>query len=200
MRTALAVGVVCGLLAATGAWSEPPPGMPGPDPQDTKETKETKDTKPTAATGDAEIISKLVAINQHEINTAKLAEKKKLSPRVQEFAQMMREEHDRNLRDTQDLARRIGVSPRDTAQVSDMKKKSSAELKSLKSLDGEQFETKFIESMVSGHEAVLRELDTSIAAAQNADLKQHLQTTRERVAMHLAEAQRLENAAASARK
>lgn len=190
-RTALVVvGALCGLLAVTGARSEPPPGMPGPGATKTS----------TASNGDAEVLAKLIAINQHEINAAKLAEKKKVSRPVQEFAQMLREQHDRNLRDTQDLAKQIGVRPHESAECAELKKHNSSDLKTLKSLEGPEFESKFLDAMVNGHQEVLRVLDGSISEAQNAQLKQHLQATRERVATHLAEAQRLENTASSARK
>ncbi len=56
-----------------------------------------------------------------------------------------------------------------------------------------QFGRAYIDAMVKGHTEVVSMIDSQLMKnARNADLQQHLTTTRAAVAMHLEEAKRLQ--------
>ena len=149
--------------------------------------------------GDAEILALLVAVNENEVNAAMVAEQKastayqpKLAQPVLDFAKMLHVQHAKGAQDTKELAMKIGVKPADTAAVEEARTKGKQLKEKLTLLKGQEFEKTFVAEMATGHRDVLQKVDAWLKAAENAQLKQHLTATRDRVAMHLKEAERLQ--------
>jgi putative membrane protein len=148
---------------------------------------------------DAFVLGWLIALNENEVNAAMVAEQKaataeqpKLSEPVLEFAKMLHVQHAKGAQDTKDLAMRIGIKPAETPAVEEVRTKGKQLKDKLTALNGQEFEKTFVAEMATGHKEALQKVESFIKTAQNAQLKQHLTATRERVAMHLKEAERLQ--------
>jgi len=180
----IVAGVLCGTLVLTIVPASA-----------TTETSSKSSTMADPA--DAAILTKLATVDQHEIKMARAAERKKISAQALNYARMLRDQHEQNLKDTQALAHKLHMSPRQTSETEDIRKKGTTELAQLQPLNGPEFEKAFIDAMVKGHEEVLSMLDDGIASAKNDEVKAHLQSTREAVATHLSEAKQLQGGSAT---
>lgn len=154
-------------------------------------------TKPPALT-DAQIAKAMVAINEGEIDAAKLAEKNAVSSDVKNFALMMETEHQRNEQETKELAKKNKFD----LKKSDLSKSLEAEAKQtnkgLKKQADATFDQAYVGSQVQMHTKALDLIqNTLLPAAQNQELKEHLNTTSKAVAMHLDHAKALQKAYAS---
>ena len=147
-----------------------------------------------AAGMDGEILAQLVALNENEVHAAQLAEKKDAEGPVLSFAKMIREDHGRNINDTEKLGDKLNIDPKKSTAVDSMRDEGERVLDRLDALKGDEFERSFLDEMVSGHRAALEKLDEWIREAQSPEVKSHLQATRQRVAFHLKEAERLQGA------
>jgi putative membrane protein len=143
------------------------------------------------AKSDAEILAIVMAIDEHEIHAAATAEEKRVGGPVLGYAQTLHQDHKKNLDETRDLSTKIGIKPKDTPAVLQMRAKGKEELAKLLPLTGEAFERGFVAAMREGHRDALHMLDEFLAKAQNEQLKQHLTATRQSVAMHLQTAENL---------
>ena len=149
--------------------------------------------------GDAEILALLIAVNENEVHAAMVAEQKastadqpKLSQPVLDFAKMLHVQHAKGAQDTKELATKIGVKTAETPAVEEARNQGKELKDKLMALNGQEFEKLFVAAMVSGHREVLQKVDSWMKTAQNDAVKKHLAATRERVAMHLKEAERLQ--------
>jgi predicted outer membrane protein len=141
---------------------------------------------------DAEILSFVNAVNVNEILAAAVAEKKKISGPVMDYAKMLHTEHGANMAKTMQLGKSINITPSDTKAVDALKKKGAGELATLVPLDGKDFETAYLDAMIKGHTEVLSMIDSKLlTTAKNDALKKHLTETRGHVAMHLEQAKKL---------
>ena len=185
----IVAGVLCGTLVLTIA--------PAQANHDLK-PEATEKASPTAATdSDAAILSQLVTVDQNEIKMARAAEHKKVSAATMNYARMLHDQHQKNLSETQKLAHSLSLSPRQTSETEEMRKKGATELAQLQPMNGLEFERAFLDAMVKGHEEALEMLDQGIASAQNEKVKAHLQSTRDAVATHLSEAKQLQGGSAT---
>lgn len=142
---------------------------------------------------DGEIIATLIFLNRHEIAAANEAEKRRVSPVVRKYAYLLHKDHGKNLRDTLKLSQEIGVRPIETQNVILLEQKGDKELSALKSLNNQQFEVVYIDSMIKGHEDALNKINNAMAQTQNPALKKHLSMTRDAVASHLQMARMIRN-------
>jgi putative membrane protein len=150
--------------------------------------------------GDAEILAWLIALNENEVSAAMTAEQKastadqpKLSEPVVEYAKMLHVQHAKGVQDTKELATKIGVMPVDTASVQELRAKGKQGQAKLTPLTGTQFERAFIAQMADGHREALKKVEGFLKTASHDALKQHLSATRDRVTLHLKEAERLQS-------
>lgn len=80
----------------------------------------------------------------------------------------------------------------DSAMAVEQRAKGEADLERLSKLDGDEYRRAYIEAMVNDHTAALAMLDDKlIPAATTPQVQEHLRQTREAIAAHLEEAQRL---------
>ena len=154
------------------------------------------------ATGDAQILGWLIALNENEVNAAVAAEQKaatdgqgKFSSDVLTFARMLHVQHAKGAQDTKELATKMGVSPAENTEVEQMRARAKKEQAGIAPLGALEFERAFVDQMAMGHRQALRKVEGFLKTAQHDALKQHLTATRERVQMHLMEAERLQKTA-----
>jgi putative membrane protein len=141
---------------------------------------------------DGEILAQLVAIDENEVHAAQLAEKKDVEGAVESYAKMIREDHGKNINDTEKLADKLNIDLKKGDPVDSIHTQGEQMLDRLDDVKGGEFERSFLSEMINGHRDALDKLDDFIRMAQNPEVKQHLQATRERVAFHLKEAERLQ--------
>lgn len=182
-KIAFALAVALILPAITGA-------------EDMAKDKGTADktmaTAPMPVGSEGEVIATLLAVNEHEVRAAQLAQTKGLSPAVMDYANMLETQHGDGQTKTMELSKSTSIAPIESDGVRAMKTKSQTERDELSQLEPAKFEAAYIKAMAKGHEKVLAKLDKElIPTAKNAALVQHLRDTRERVAMHLEKARQL---------
>lgn len=175
------------------------PSMPGAPKRAVKSDgdadPEVKDgaASSTKTSGDAEILSILLAVDTNEIVAAMEAGKKKLSEPVAEYAKMIHTQHGKHAGDTMKLGQKIDITPMDTEKTDALRIKGAGELAKIVPLDGEEFGAKYMEAMVAGHTEVLAMIDGELLkTAENEVLKKHLTETREHIAMHLEEGKKIQ--------
>ncbi|MGI8560723.1 MAG: DUF4142 domain-containing protein [Luteimonas sp.] len=146
-----------------------------------------------SASADAEVLATVATIDRNEIGAAMLAQQKKLSKPVMDYARMLHQQHGMNLGQTLKVGQQIEVTPVITPKVDELSKKGAAMLAPLVPLDGKQFERSYIDAKVKGHTEVLATIDNELLkAAENEAVKNHLTKTRAAVADHLAKAKALQ--------
>ncbi|MDB5048767.1 MAG: hypothetical protein JWO30_1838 [Fibrobacteres bacterium] len=207
----LALGMA-GALAATLYLAAPASAAPAstpaaaPAPEQTPATGADKTAAPAAQSPtaaemkmtDPEILAYVIAVDDNEINAAKAAQKKKVSPEVKSFAKMLQTEHDMNKVATKKLAKDLKLKVKDTKGTDGLRTKGKQELTNLKALNGEEFSKAYVEAMAKGHTEALDLIDNQlIPSAQTAEVKAHLADTRTHVAAHLEQAKRLQSNQAS---
>ncbi|NDK39961.1 DUF4142 domain-containing protein [Pseudoxanthomonas gei] len=142
----------------------------------------------TPAVKDALVLGLLSAVDDHEIRLAQQAYEKKVTGAVLDYAKLMEKEHGDNLAQTKTLG---AVS--DGPEVQALKDKGASELAELGRKSGKEYEAAYVDAMVKGHTDVLALFDTRLLLLGSPGaIRNHLGTTREHLAMHLAEAQKLQ--------
>ena len=199
MKTLSVIGAVLALAIAGGCdRREIPENQPTPEPSsatppaaDATEPAITPEASPAAApaTDDALALGLLAAVNEHEIAVAQQAKSKKVSAPVLAYAQMMEKQHGENLAKTKSLG-----SLASTPEVQAMKDKGKSDLEALGQKNGKDYETAYVDAMVSGHTEALALIDGRLLSLASAGpVKDHLTETRGHVAMHLEEAKKLQS-------
>lgn len=151
---------------------------------------------PAGAMTEADALGVVIAVNEHEIAAAEQARGKKIGAPVREYADMMHKEHTTNLEQARALEGSSGVTAGTGADVATLRAQKEAARNQMADLEGDAYERAYIDAMVRDHQEVLTMLDQRlIPAAQNAAIRQHLQTTRDAVARHLERARELQGQA-----
>lgn len=152
----------------------------------------------TARFSDGRILAIVTAVDQHEIDAAEKALKKKPGAEVRDYARMLKKEHSANLAKSKKLAKTLDLKAEKSAIADSLKAKGESQGKSLASLKGAEYEKAFIGAMVAGHAEMLEMIDTQlIPNARNDSLKSHLTEARGHIASHLELGKRLQGANAS---
>lgn len=142
---------------------------------------------------DGEILAVLVVVNKNEIAAANEALKKSSSPAVKKYAEMLKKEHTKNLKQTMAVSKKTGIAPVETDKTNSLKEEGKKELDNLSTLNNKEFDKAYIDAMVNGHTKVLETLDDDlIKNASNAALKKQLLATRPHIVAHLNEAKKLQ--------
>lgn len=188
---------------AAGTAADPtaaPSGMPtdAATPPEGTETNAGA-AMPGAMPTEGEALGTVIVVDQHEIDTAKQAQEKKVTGKVLDFAKMMVDEHGKNMEQARALDGKNGVTIAMTGPADMMKTKGQAEMQQLATMEGDAYSKAYVDAMVNGHTEVLNALDTQlIPAAKDAQVKQFLTMTRDAVAKHLDAAKALQGEASAA--
>lgn len=121
---------------------------------------------------DPQIAGIVQTANQIDINQAKLALKNTSNQQVKDFANQMISDHTNLQKSVSDLAKKLGVTPEDSATSKQLKQQAAEESRKLKSLHGNAFDKEYASHEVAYHQAVIDAAkNTLIPNAQNAELK-----------------------------
>lgn len=142
---------------------------------------------------DHQIAETMKAANEAEIKAAKVAKSKASDGQVRDFANMMLAQHEQNLKDGKNIEKKQNIKPKNNDMAKSIKKDAGDKLSQLKKEKGADFDKAYIAQQIDMHQDLLNKLDQNfIPAANNADFKAYLTTTREHVATHLAKAQEIQ--------
>ena len=141
---------------------------------------------------DGEIANVLLAVNESEIDAAKLADGKAQNANVRSFAKMLVSEHKENMKTTKRVAKEIGVSAKDSNISKMFEEEGELVYKELKRAEKGSFDHVFLDQQIVMHDKILSTLNnTLIPGAQDLKLKAQLERSRDSVAAHLAQARSL---------
>jgi putative membrane protein len=142
---------------------------------------------------DPQIVGIVQTANQIDIDTAKLALKKSSNSDVKQFANQMISDHTSLEKSVNDLAKKLGVTPEQSATSKQLKQQASEETKKLQGLKGKAFDQEYASHEVAYHQAVIdAATNTLIPNAKNAQLKSALENAGKLLQGHLQHAQQLE--------
>lgn len=151
----------------------------------------TKDK--ATAPNDAQIAKIVVVADTVDVNYAKAAVKKTSNKEVKTFAETMIRDHSAVNEKAIALAKKLGVTPEDSATSKSLEENGKTELKKLKELSGAEFDKKYVDNEVTYHEAVIGVLDKMlIPNVKNAELKALLESGRPIFVTHLGHAKMLQ--------
>jgi putative membrane protein len=182
---ALAATVLCGSAAADSRKTDPAAANPtfaNPD------TPGLLDGKPAEAANTVDIVFlKQMAIgNRAEVELGKLAGDKSSLASIDRFGQHMVKDHGEAGSKVNSLARSAGVDlPRDLDAEHD------ATRKQLQALGGKDFDLRYVESQIKGHQKTVQLLAHEIASGQHTAVRQFAADTLPKVMEHLERAKAL---------
>jgi putative membrane protein len=146
--------------------------------------------KKTMKLNDAEIASVAVAANQIDINAAKLAQSKSKNADVLNFAKTMIADHQSVIDKATALVKKLNVTPKDNALTRQLQANARKTEASLKAKSSAAFNKAYAQNEVAYHKAVISTVEhTLIPQAQNAELKDLLQTVLPVLKTHLEHAE-----------
>ena len=147
----------------------------------------------TIELSDPEIASVAVTANQIDVNYAKIALEKNVSPEVKQFANSMIKDHSSVIDMAVDLATKLGVTPKDNALTRQLLAGEQEPKVNLKSLKGKDFEKAYVDNEVAYHEAVIGAVkDVLNPQTENKELKALLVKVMPVLEMHLEHAKQLQ--------
>lgn len=148
---------------------------------------------PATAPTDPQIAMIAVVANNIDIDAGKLAIEKAQDKSVKELAEMMVRDHTTVNDQVNALAKKLGVSPQESAISTSLKSDADKTMEKLKKLSGTQFDKAYVENEVKFHTAVIDVVDKSlIPNAKNAELKSLLETSRPIFVAHLEHAKNVQ--------
>ncbi len=146
-----------------------------------------------AGPSDAEIAHIVVTANAIDVEAGKLAVKKGSSKDVKDFAERMVTDHTAVNKQAGDLAKKLGVTPKDNETSKSLQNGAKENLKKLSAAIGAEFDRLYVDNEVAYHEAVLNALDkTLIPSAQNEELKALMVKVRPAFVAHLEHAKHMQ--------
>lgn len=151
------------------------------------------DQKTSTPPNDAQIAKIVLVANTVDVDHGKYVVKKTESADVKAFAQTMVRDHSAVNDKAIALAKKLGVTPEDSATSKGLHDNGKAELKKLKKLKGAAFDKAYVDNEVSYHVAVIDVLDkVLIPNTKNAELKALLKSSRPVFVAHLKHAKMLQ--------
>lgn len=132
-------------------------------------------------------------VNTAEVEQGKLAQAKAKAAGVKKFAAMMIKHHGDALREQAKLAKKLGLTPTDSATAAMLKADGEKTLETLKKTDAAGFDAAYVASQIDGHQKVLDLIDTQLLpAAKTPEVVDTLRRARAGVEQHLNEAKALQ--------
>lgn len=173
----------------TGNAAVPPAATPAPAESTSRQPGATAST----TLADPQIAQIALSANSGDSARGKIAEQKATNPEVKAFGKMMVTDHSALNKKAVELAKKLNVTPQQSAADSDLVSKVTSMNNDLQGKTGKDFDKTYIDQEVQIHQLVLDDLDKNlIPAAQNPELKQLLQTARGGVQAHLQRAKELQ--------
>lgn len=142
---------------------------------------------------DAEIASIAVVANKIDIEAASLAKSKSKNKEILQFAQTMATDHQAVLDKATALVTKLGVTPKNNAISRQLMAQAAKTIKMLRAKSGAAFDKAYINNEVGYHKAVIALVSSRlIPEAQNAELKDLLQSVAPTFKAHLEHAEMLQ--------
>ncbi|MFL6590985.1 MAG: DUF4142 domain-containing protein [Chthoniobacterales bacterium] len=146
---------------------------------------------------DAQIAMIAVTADTVDIDAGKLAASKSENKEVKAFAETMVRDHTAVNDKATALAKKLGVTPEESATSKTLKTNGDAQLAKMKGLTGAAFDKAYVDNEVSYHEAVAGVLDkTLLPNTKNAELKALLESARPIFVSHLEHAKMIQKSLA----
>jgi len=150
-------------------------------------------TTADAPPNDAQIAKIVLTADTVDVDYGRLAAEKTSNAEVKAFAETMVRDHSAVNGKATALAKKLGVTPEESATSKSLKADGDKMLAKLKGMHGAAFDKAYIDNEVSYHEAVIGALDkTLLPNAKNAELKSLLESGRPIFASHLEHAKQLQ--------
>jgi putative membrane protein len=150
---------------------------------------------------DPQIATVALTANQIDIDRGNVALKKSKNAEVKQFAKQMVDDHTANKNEVLALAKKLGVSPQESAVTKSLKDQAAEAAKRLHGEKGKAFDKDYIDTEVAYHEAVINAVKTVlIPGAKNAEVKGALEQAVPTFEAHLAHAKNVQSQFASSRK
>jgi putative membrane protein len=131
----------------------------------------------SSAPTDPQIAMIAVTADNVDIEAGKLAAGKTSNQKVKEFAELMVRDHTSVNNQATALAKKLNVTPEESATSRKLKSDGDKLIKKLEGLSGAAFDKAYIDNEVSYHEAVIDVVNnTLIPNAKNAELKALLES------------------------
>lgn len=134
---------------------------------------------------DAGIFAMLSAANRGEIAAGKMAQDKASSAAVKSFARDMVTDHSRMLDDGSALAKKLNITPNAAAADSILRADSAMSGALAAAPKGAAFDSTYVNGQVAGHQTTLDMVKNAASQAQDAELKNMLNTATGVVQKHL---------------
>lgn len=151
---------------------------------------QTGDSK---ALNDAQIAMIAVTADNVDIEAGKLAVKKTSSKEVKEFAETMIRDHTAVNAKATALAKKLGVTPEESATSKSLKADGEKMMKKLEGMSGAEFDKAYVDNEVAYHEVVIDAVTkTLIPNTKNAELKSLLESAGPIFTAHLEHAKMLQ--------
>ena len=146
-----------------------------------------------AAPNDAQIAMIAVVADSVDIDAGKLAAEKSSNKDVKAFAETMVRDHTAVNAKATALAKKLGVTPEESATSKSLKTDGDKMLAKLKAMSGTEFDKAYVDNEVAYHEAVIGVVtNTLIPNTKNAELKSLLESAGPIFTSHLEHAKELQ--------
>jgi putative membrane protein len=136
-----------------------------------------------------------VALTAHSIDAerADVALKRGKSEEVKQLAEQMKKDHTSGKNEVLALAKKLGVTPEESAVTKSLKDGAAKTAKQLGKLSGAAFDKAYVDAEVAYHNAVIDAINKLlIPQAKNAEVKQALENTLPTLQGHLVHAQQVQ--------
>jgi putative membrane protein len=141
---------------------------------------------------DANVAAFLLAANNTDISYARIASSRANARSVKDFSARMLADHAAAIDLIRELMTTIDLEPRDDAASLHFRDESAAERSTLRATRANAFDSTYIANEVEFHSRLVNSIDAFVQpSARNPSLKQLVATMRQRMAEHLAHAQRV---------
>lgn len=146
-----------------------------------------------SAPNDAQIAMIAVVANSVDVDAGKMAAQKASSKEVKEFAETMVRDHTAVNAKATALAKKLGVTPEESATSKSLKADGDKMMAKLKGMSGAEFDKAYVDNEVAYHEAVIGVVTkTLIPNTKNAELKSLLESAGPIFTSHLEHAKQLQ--------
>jgi putative membrane protein len=151
----------------------------------------------TPKLSDPEVAHAAVTANQIDIDAGEMAKQKSKNPEIIKFAETMINDHKGVIQQASDLAKKLGVTPKDNDFSKKLTSDSKKTAQSLKTKQGKEFDKAYIDNEVAYHKAVISAVQgVLIPETENAELKKLLENVVPALKAHLQHAEMVQSALA----
>jgi putative membrane protein len=136
-------------------------------------TGATDEKAKTATLSDVDLLAKLHAINEHEIEIGKLASEHGTSKEVRNYGNDLVQDHTKSDRELLSLAqsRKFSLSK---ANIGSLENESKESISKIRGLSGTEFDNAFLDEMIRGHEKAISLVSNSIDNVKDKKTKSFL--------------------------